>query len=129
MFLDVLQKYKSIVGLLRIKSITSSSVVSILKMLGYNINIDIANLLVDVIKGAGEQYNTNSLYEVLTKPEIVEQIGEAITAIQANNLLPQTQSDPGLQTQNDLVFHADTLVKCPHCSGYVHLRSAYENSK
>lgn len=125
--LELLSKYKTIVSLFKINTIKPSSIISVLKLLGYKIDESIADLLVEVVKTAGTTYNTNSLYDVLTKPEIVEELTLAASTL--SSAMAEHSGGPQGSERSNLLVHPDSFLKCTHCGGLNHIGTAFERSK
>lgn len=125
-FLDLVSKYKTILSFVRISNITGDKLKSVLNIMGVSINDDVAQIIAETIKNAGEEKNYRNITDLFTDPEIGTQIAEMVTDIMKNNNEQSASLSSGPSTD---AIQLDSLIKCTHCNKPVHIRSAVMGSK
>lgn len=125
-FLDLVDKYKTILSFVRISSITGEKLKSVLEIMGVSINDDIAQVVAETIKNAGEEKNYKNITDLFTDPEIGTQIAEIVTDLIKNKNEQQRSLSSNSYTD---AIQLDSLIKCTHCNKPVHIRSAIAGSK
>lgn len=124
-FLDLVSKYKTILSFVRISNITGDKLKSVLGIMGVSINDDVAQIIAETIKNAGEEKNYKNITDLFTDPEIGTQIAEMVTDIMKNNNEQSTSLSSNPSTD---AIQLDSLIKCTHCNKPVHIRSAIARS-
>lgn len=128
--LELIQKYQLILSLMKIQTITPPKLGAVLKMMGFNVDSNVVEVLVDVIKTAGEEKQISSLGSLLTQPDIVDQITGVMTEFGTNDTSTASSHrlDSDEEKSSTYSLHKDSLIKCAHCGGLTHLRTAVEKS-
>lgn len=128
--LALLQKYQAIVSLLKVSSLTTTKLDSVLKMAGYKLDPGLLELSIDLIKGKANELREENLFKVLSHPETQTSIlslteSIALEKINDNVMAEQAQlSGPSKDVVNwDDYVHKDSMIKCAHCKGLLHIRS------
>lgn len=124
-FLDLVSKYKTILSFVRISNITRDKLKSVLSIMGVSINDDVAQIIAETIKNAGEEKNYKNITDLFTDPEIGTQIAEMVTDIMKSN---NEQSVTLSSSPSTDAIQLDSLIKCTHCKKPVHIRSAIARS-
>lgn len=128
--LALLQQYRALVSLLKVSSLTPMKLESVLKMAGYKLDAGLLELAIDLIKGKGTELNEDNLFKVLSHPETQDSIlslteSMALEKINENVMAEQAKlSEPIEDVVNwDHYVHKDSMIKCAHCKGLLHIRS------
>lgn len=132
--LELVQKYQAILGLLKVSSISGAKLQSVLRMIGYEIDAPLAELAIDILKGQGEALGTNSVLDVLkdksTQIIISDLIAsKALDTVADKVLKPKSGDDSAAEVGPnwDNFIHKDTMIRCAHCNGILHIRSIVDS--
>lgn len=124
-FLDLVNKYKTILSFVRISTITGDKLKSVLNIMGVSINDDVAHVIAETIRNAGEEKNYKNITDLFTDPDIGTQIAEMVTDLMKNK---EEQSAALSSNSNTDAIQLDSLIRCTHCQKPVHIRSAVNGS-
>lgn len=122
--LELVKNYGTLLSFLKISSITRGKLQSILKLAKIDLDANVVDVIVDMVKAGGEAKGTDSLIELLKDPGMVTEISGLIEKF-------KQEDDVNLNSGNETMsyVHIDSLIVCPHCSKRVHIRSAAETMK
>lgn len=115
--LEMLKKYQTLLSLVNVKSLTGDKLGSVLHLAGFTLDKNVLEIVVDMIKGAGEQKNLTSIPQILSDPAISAELVNLLSAV------PSASEGNGEKQVTEGV-HLDSLIMCTHCKRRVHLRTA-----
>lgn len=121
--LEMLKKYQTLLSLVNVKSLTGDKLSSVLQMAGFNLDENVVEIVVDMIKGAGEQRNLTSIPQILADPAISAELVNLLSAV------PSASEGSGEKQAVNEGVHLDSLIMCTHCKRRVHLRTAIKAMK
>lgn len=121
--LEMLKKYQTLLSLVNVKSLTGDKLSSVLQMAGFNLDKNVVEIVVDMIKGAGEQRNLTSIPQILADPAISAELVNLLSAV------PSASEGSGEKQVVNEGVHLDSLIMCTHCKRRVHLRTAIKAMK
>lgn len=121
--LEMLKKYQTLLSLVNVKSLTGDKLNSVLQLAGFNLDKNVVEIVVEMIKGAGEQKNLTSIPQILADPAISAELVNLLSAV------PSASEGNGEKQEVSEGIHIDSLIMCTHCKRRVHLRSAVKAMK
>lgn len=132
MMLSLLKKYQLVLSLLKVDTLTREKLQSVMSLAGYKLDPALIDIGLDLLKGRAEELGTNSVLGVLKDEETQKEVMNIVENIAVEKIEKSVSSEPDNQTDKAINWneyvHKDCLLKCPHCSGLVHIRSNINSS-
>lgn len=121
--LELLKKYQTLLSLINVKTLSSDKLKSILMLAGINIDTNVSEVIVEMLKNAGKQQNLTSIPQILMDPAIANELTSLISAV------PSVTEGSGEKQGVSEGIHPDSLIECTHCRRRIHLRTAVQKMK
>lgn len=121
--LELLKKYQTLLSLVNVKTLSSDKLKSILMLAGINIDTNVSEVIVEMLKNAGKQQNLTSIPQILMDPAIANELSSLISAV------PSVTEGSGEKQGISERIHPDSLIECTHCGRRIHLRTAVQRMK
>lgn len=122
---ELIQKYSLMLNLINVDKMSAGQLVSILKLAGKEIDPNQADLIVNMVKEAGQKLGTTNLFKILTDQNMVSQL--ALIAEDLRKVSAGTASKQ-MDVSSDDTIHVDSMITCVHCEGLNHIRSARDRA-
>lgn len=121
--LELLKKYQTLLSLINVSTLSSDKLKSVLMLAGISVDKNVLDVIVEMLKNAGEQKNLNSIPQILMDPAIANELSSLISAVPS--VTEGSGEKPGLSEG----IHPDSLIECTHCKRRIHLRTAVQKMK
>ena len=118
--LELLKKYQTLLSLINVNTLSADKLNSVLKLGDINVDKNVLEVIVEMLKNAGKQQNLTSIPQILMDPAIASELSSLISAV------PSVIEGSGEKSEMSKGIHPDSLIECTHCKRRIHLRTAVQ---
>lgn len=118
--LELLKKYQTLLSLINVNTLSADKLNSVLKLGDINVDKNVLDVIVEMLKNAGKQQNLTSIPQILMDPAIASELSSLISAV------PSVTEGSGEKPEMSNGIHPDSLIECTHCKRRIHLRTAVQ---